>query len=200
MLITFEGIDGSGKTTQLRLLKEYLEERGRKVIAIREPGGTVFSENIRELLLYSEENISPRAELLLFESARAHLVETLIKPAIEEGSIVLCDRFYDSTMAYQGYGRGIPLEEVKSCNMTATGGLVPTLTFYLKLDLDESRQRAKYRQHDRIEQSGNDFFERVIEGFAKIAEAEPRRIIVIDASGSIGATSIAIRNHVKRIL
>lgn len=200
MLITFEGIDGCGKTTQIRLLKDYLESNGRKVVTLREPGGTDFSEKIRDLLLHSKDHISPRAELLLFESARAHLVETVIKPALADGAIVLCDRFYDSTTAYQGYGRGISLDEVDTCNMTATSGLKPNITFYLKLDLNESKQRSKHRKQDRIEQAGDDFFEKVVEGFGKIAEAEPERVVVVDARGNIESTSIKIKEYVDKLL
>lgn len=200
MLITFEGIDGCGKTTQLKKLKEYLESLGKSVIMLREPGGTDFSEKIREILLYSRDAISARAELLLFESARAHLVETVIKPALGEGKIVLCDRFFDSTTAYQGYGRGLDLGEIKQCNLIATGGLVPNATFFLNLSLEQSKIRSHNRYQDRMEKAGDAFFERVIEGFSKIAQNEPDRFFIIDASGTVEHTSNRINEIVKNYI
>jgi dTMP kinase len=192
MFITFEGIDGSGKTTQIKLLQTYLEKKGIAVLTLREPGGNAFSEQIRELLLNSKHKISSRTELLLFEAARAQLVDSVIKPALTEGKIVISDRFYDSTTAYQAFGRGLPLEEVNFCNMFATGGLKPDITFYLKISLEESKKRAHYRFYDRIEQSGDIFFQKVIEGYNYIASREPERFIVIDASGRREETSSKI--------
>lgn len=192
MFITFEGIDGCGKTTQIKLLCQYLVKKGLNVITLREPGGTDFSEKIRELLLNSKHKIATRAELMLFEAARAHLVENVIKPALSDGKIVICDRFYDSTTAYQAFGRDLPLEDVNFCNMFATGGLKPDITFYLKITLEESKKRSHHRYFDRIEQSGDIFFRKVIEGYEFIAKSEPERFIVIDASGRREETSSKI--------
>ncbi len=197
MLITFEGIDGCGKTTQLRWLREFLESLGRKVRTLREPGGSELSERIRDILLFTKENVAPRAELLLFEAARAQLVETLILPALAAGEIVLCDRFYDSTTAYQGYGRGLPLDEIAECNKIATQSLKPDLTFFLDLSLEESKNRSHNRHQDRIEQAGDEFFEKVLAGFHKIAEQSPERFHIIDASGTSRETSAKIIEIVK---
>lgn len=199
MFITFEGIDGCGKTTQLKVLKDYLEKRGRKAVTLREPGGTDFSEKIREILLYSKDAISARAELLLFEAARANLVETVIKPELAGGNIVLCDRFYDSTTAYQGYGRGLPLDEINKCNTIATGGLKPNLTFFLNLSLEESKIRSHNRYQDRIEKAGDAFFERVLAGFKTIAAQEPERFHIIDAHGSVEETAKIIQEIVSAV-
>ncbi len=200
MFITFEGIDGCGKTTQLQLLKEYLEDKGYQVVMIREPGGTDFSEKIRDILLYSKDNISPIAELMLFESARANLVENVIKPALAEGKIVLSDRFYDSTTAYQGYGRGLDLEKVKSCNIFATNGLKPDLTFYLEVPLNIAHTRSHKRVYDRIESAGDNFFQRVIDGFRAIAESEPERFVIIDSTDELEVTRQRILEEImKRI-
>lgn len=200
MFITFEGIDGCGKTTQLQLLKEYLEDKGYQVVMIREPGGTDFSEKIRDILLYSKDNISPIAELMLFESARANLVENVIKPALAEGKIVLSDRFYDSTTAYQGYGRGLDLDKVKSCNIFATNGLKPDLTFYLEVPLNIAHTRSHKRVYDRIESAGDNFFQRVIDGFRAIAESEPERFVIIDSTDELEVTRQRILEEImKRI-
>lgn len=200
MFITIEGIDGCGKSTQLRLLAEYFRSKGREVVEIREPGGTEFSENVRTLLL-SAKNVFPYvAELFLFEAARCHLVQELVKPKLQDGAIILSDRFYDSTTAYQGYGRGIPLGEVERCNLLATGGLKPDLTFLLEIPLELAQKRAAKRKPDRIESSGNNFYERVIEGFKQIAKAEPERVISIDATKEIeGTHSLLVKIIESRI-
>ncbi len=200
MFISFEGIDGCGKSTQLKLLADHLEGAGRDVLCIREPGGTGFSETIREMLLSNKNLINPRAELMLFEAARSHLVDTIIIPALKSGKIVLTDRFYDSTTAYQGYGRMLPLDEVKNCNEFATFGAKPDMTIYLDLPLDEAKQRAKHRENDRIESSGNDFFRRVIDGFRKIADEESERVKMIDAAGTIEETHEKIVDLVNELL
>ncbi|MBX3042598.1 MAG: dTMP kinase [Candidatus Kapabacteria bacterium] len=197
MLITFEGIDGCGKTTQLKLVAEMLESRGFKVHSLREPGGTDVSEAIREILLSSKSKLNDITELLLFESARSNLVESIIKPALAKGDYVLCDRFFDSTTAYQGYGRQIDLNVIQNCNEIATGGLKPNLTFYLRLSLQESKKRAGSREKDRIEKAGDNFFLRVIKGFDEIAANEPERVKIIDASGGIDETKIEIFKHIS---
>jgi dTMP kinase len=184
MFITFEGIDGTGKSTQIGFLEDYLTKNNIPFISIREPGGTEFSEQIREILLDTKSKISSVAELMLFEAARADLCEKVIEPALREGKVVISDRFFDSTTAYQSYGRGIDIEKVQVCNQLATNNLKPDFTFYFKLPLDESINRRNGRELDRMEQSGHDFFDRVILGFEELAKQEPERIIIIDANKS----------------
>jgi dTMP kinase len=188
MFITFEGIDGCGKSTQIKLLSELLESKGFVVHQLREPGGTKLSESIRELLLSTKNSINDLSELLLFEAARANLIHDIIKPALERKEFILCDRFFDSTTAYQGYGRQINLDIINSCNKIATDGIEPDLTFYLKISLETAATRSSDRKHDRIEKAGNEFFERVILGFENLAIENPNRIKIIDAEGSIENT------------
>lgn len=197
MFITFEGIDGSGKTTQLNLLKEKLAANGIDVVNLREPGGSVFSEKIREVLLHSKEEINAVSELLMFESARAHLVETVIKPALNEGKYVLCDRFYDSTTAYQGYGRGLSIDLINFLNNLVTNGLKPDLTFYMRVSMDTAIRRAEHRVLDRIELEGSEFMIKVDEGFKQIAENEKNRIVVINADTDIQTTHNIIMQHIS---
>ena len=196
MLITFEGIDGCGKSTQLQLIGDLLESQGLKVHRLREPGGTEFSESIREILLSSKNKINDVAELLLFEAARSNLVESFIKPALSRDEYVLCDRFYDSTTAYQGYGRQIDLNIIKQCNEIATGGLKPNLTFYLKISLKNAKLRAGNREKDRIEKAGDEFFKRVFRGFEEIAASEPIRVKIIDAEGNLEQTKNIIISQI----
>lgn len=181
MLITFEGIDGCGKSTQIELLKSYLDGKGISVHIFREPGGTALSEEIRTLLLHSKEEINPVTEMLLFSAARSQLIAEKVKPLLSKNEIVILDRFYDSTTAYQGYGRtSASLEQILSLNETASHGLVPDLTFYLKLSYSESRKRTEKDEKDRMEQSGEEFFKRVIQGFDDLALSESR-VISVDA-------------------
>ena len=181
MLISFEGIDGSGKSTQIKLLRSFLEERGEEVAVFREPGGTDISEMVRAMLLNPEYRIDPVAELLLFSSARAQLISERVMPLLAEGTVVILDRFYDSTVAYQGYGRdSVPIEDIHRINRIATGGKAPDLTFYLRVSLEESARRTEGVDKDRMERSGSDFYERVVQGFDALAEEE-ERIQVIDA-------------------
>lgn len=182
LFITFEGIDGCGKTTQISLLAQYLESRGYKVTTIREPGGTELSEQIRDVLLNSRSQISAVTELMLFSAARSHLTDEIIIPALNKGHVVLCDRFFDSTTAYQGYGRGIDINFIESVNKKSTKGMVPDLTIYLDLELSISSQRTKHKKPDRMEKSGSEFFERVIMGFRQIAAQNKDRVKLIDAS------------------
>lgn len=182
MLITFEGIDGCGKTTQIGLLSAHLRELGKDVLTLREPGGTEFSEKIRELLLHSKDKLTAQSELFLFEAARADLVEKVIKPALANGTIVILDRFYDSTIAYQGYGRQINLEAVKEINELSISGLKPNVTFFLDIPLEVSYQRSNNKKLDKIEQSGDSFFQNVIKGYRQVAEEEPERIVSIDGT------------------
>jgi dTMP kinase len=200
MFITFEGIDGCGKSTQIALLAEFLRASNKEVITLREPGGTAFSESLREALLHSKNEITPVSELLLFEAARAHLVEYVIKPALKEGKVILSDRFYDSTTAYQGYGRNIDLDFVTQCNLVATGGLKPDITFYLDIPLEEAQKRSNDRVPDRMERSGEDFFLRVINGFREIVRQEPGRVIQIDAMGDWETTHNLIKEKIIPLL
>jgi dTMP kinase len=192
MLITFEGIDGCGKSTQLELLKNHLLVQGKKVLSFREPGGTELAEVIRELLLHSKHNLTKESELFLFESARADLVSKIIKPALDEGKIVLCDRFYDSTTAYQGYGRSLDIDSILKINEFATGGIKPDLTFYLHVSIETSNLRTGHKEKDKIENSGDDFFNSVIEGYRDLCKKESERIVEIDAEGNIEETRDSI--------
>ena len=183
MLITFEGIDGSGKSTQIQLLKTFIEANlGRNVVVYREPGGNIVSEKIRSLLLDTDFEIQPVTEMLLFSAARAQLVADDVMPNLKNGSIVILDRFYDSTTAYQGYGRGAaPINEIHALNHFAALGLKPDVTFYLRLDLEEAQLRRSGDEKDRMERSGNVFYEKVIQGFDEMAKQESR-FCVLDAS------------------
>lgn len=182
--ITLEGIDGTGKTTQARLLAENLKQRGFPVLLTREPGGTLLAERIRTILLeLGEEKPVPLAELLLYSAARAQHVAEIIDPALAAGTVVICERFSDSTLAYQGYGLGLDLGMIAEINRIAAGGLEPDLTFLFYLEPDEVwrriRQRDPGRTGDRIEARGRTFLEKVQEGFLKLAAAAPERIKVI---------------------
>ena len=189
--ITFEGGEGCGKSTQVRRLKEALEAEGHEVLLTREPGGTRLSELIRGLL--KDEREDPpcdRAELLLFLAARAQLVRNVIRPALDAGTWVVSDRFSDSTFAYQGYGRGLPLDVLRLANDFACEGLRPDLTVLLDVDAETSRARLRTREAatnttaDRIEQAGDAFHARLRQGFLEMAAQEPNRIVTIEASGT----------------
>ena len=189
--ITFEGGEGCGKSTQVRRLAAALEERGRKVLLTREPGGTRLAEMIRTLLKdEAEDPPVDRAELLLFLAARAQLVRNVIRPALDAGTWVLSDRFSDSTIAYQGYGRGLPVDFVKAANDFACEGLAPDLTLLLDVEPSVAAQRMRGREAatntsaDRIERAGDDFHARLRRGFLELAAANPSRIVTIDASGT----------------
>ncbi len=185
MFITFEGIDCCGKSTQAELLRQRLEEMGREVVMVREPGNTTISEQIRAMLLDKKNTeMTGRTELMLFNAARAQLVDTIIRPALRRGATVISDRFYDSTVAYQAFGRGLDLADVEACNRIATGGLQPKVTFYLRISLDLAHERAAVRggKKDRMELAGGDFYERVLEGYDYIAEGEPQRFLVVDGA------------------
>jgi dTMP kinase len=185
MLITFEGIDGSGKSTQISLLKDKLISLGKIVQVFREPGGTGVSEQIRTILLNNNSNIDPVTELLLFSSARSQLMSEKVLPALERGEVVILDRFYDSTTAYQGYGRGsLPLDQIKQINEVASHHKAPDFTFYLRLSLEESNERRANMSKDRMESSGDEFFLKVIKGFDSLAEKE-ERFVIIEASKSV---------------
>ena len=175
-LVVVEGGSGSGKTTAIKGLESHL---GGWTF-LREPGGTDFSESIREILLSEKNHINKISELLLFEAARADLVHRVIIPALTGGNIILLDRFYDSTTAYQGYGRGIPLDFIKFSNEISTYNVKPDITFYFDIPLETALERSNDKELDRMESAGDDFFERVINGYREIAKLEPERILMID--------------------
>jgi dTMP kinase len=189
VLFSFEGIDGVGKTTQVGLLKASLEQLGHSVVCLREPGGTLLGERIRGLLLdRSEDPPSAIAELLLFAAARAQIVATKVRPALERGEVVILDRFTDATFAYQGFGRGLPLEQILSVEAIAAG-IAPHRTWYLDLTPEESARRraARGEAPDRMELEGETFRERVRAGYLERARLHPERIAVVDAAGTIEA-------------
>ncbi|MGN0073008.1 MAG: dTMP kinase [Coriobacteriales bacterium] len=204
--ITFEGGEGCGKSTQLRLLAAALEERGYQVLALREPGGTAAGERVREILLAREsDGLSPMAELMLYEAARAQIVSELIRPALDAGTVVLCDRFTDSTIAYQGYGRGLDVELISRLNAAATGGLAPDATVMLFIDPQEGLRRAMGVTGgdgggDRIEAAGLAFHERVAQGFSRIAMEEPQRVLCIGAAGTVEEVHQAVLARVLPML
>lgn len=183
--ISFEGIEGSGKSTQVKALAEYLRSKGHKVIETVEPGGTRIGNKIRELLLEPENHMDPMAELLLYYSSRAQHVREVIYPAILENSIVITDRFVDSTVAYQGYARGIDLGLISKLNEIVVPDMKPFLTFLLDLDVEEGlRRNRRAQKEDRFELETVEFHNRVRNGFHRIAAEEPERIKIIDASVS----------------
>ena len=184
MFITFEGADGCGKTTQIKLIDEYLRSKGYKTLLTREPGSKGLGEKIREILLNYNGEVSSRCESFLFLADRAQHVDCIIKPALQESTIVLCDRHTDSTVAYQGYGRGLDIEEIKKLNALATGGLKPDLTIVFDVDIETSQARVG-KNKDRMESAGVEFFKRVRAGFLEIAKKEPGRVKVINSSDTI---------------
>ena len=205
LFITFEGTEGGGKTTQIALLAERLRAFGRVVRVLREPGGTPIGEEIRHALKHSEANraMTAEAELLLMNASRAQLVREVIRPALAAGEMVLCDRFYDSTTAYQGYGRGLDLKRVAAVIDFAVGETRPNLTLLLQVPLAVSEARQKSRGavvRDRFEEADRTFFERVEQGYQAIAAAESDRVRVVDATRSVTAVSGAVWNCVEPLL
>lgn len=180
MFITFEGIDGSGKTTQLQRLRAALENKKVEVVVTREPGGTALAEAIRAYLLHSSQALEARAELLLFGAARAQHVREVIEPAIARGAWVLCDRFADSSLAYQGGGLNLDSDFIQQMNAFATNGLTPNLTFLLDIAPSTAQVRRAGETEDRIEERGLKFQERVRAAYEKIARDEPERVVVLD--------------------
>ena len=187
MFLTVEGLDFSGKTTQARKLADRLGRR-QNVVTLREPGGTRISERLRELLLDKQHlELCDAAELFLFSASRAQLVSEVIRPALQRGDIVICDRFYDSTTAYQGYGRGLNLEAIRQINTLASGGTDPDLTIVVDIPVGEieRRRQATGQSYDRMESSGRLFYERVRTGFRTLAEHSPERVVCLDGTRSI---------------
>ncbi|MEB3102387.1 dTMP kinase [Ferviditalea candida] len=208
IFITFEGPDGAGKTTQLKKLAFALQEEGWSAVVTREPGGTMISDKIREILLSPDHvEMSDQAEVLLYAASRAQHVRELIAPSLNRGEIVLCDRFVDASIAYQAYGLGVEERVVRSVNEFATGGLVPDRTYMLDIPVEESRHRLLTRsgaeltpELDRIEQKELEYHRRVREGFLRIAQAEPHRVRLLDAAGSEEVLAGAILSDVKLLL
>jgi dTMP kinase len=198
LFITLEGIDGSGKTTQARLLVDWLSHRGHQVCATREPGGSEAGERIRDLLLSPQRFIPPEAELFLYLADRAVHVTSVVRPALAQGGVVVCERHADSTLAYQGYGRGLDLALLRNLNAIATGGLVPDLS--VVLDLSPSQARLDASRLDRLESAGRDFMARVAEGFRELARAEPERMKLVDAAADVGAVHGEISALLGRLL
>ena len=182
MFITFEGIDGSGKSTQIKLLENYLDSTKLKYISVREPGGTQFSEQIRTMLLNSNYLINSISELMLFEAARSDLVEKVITTALESNEIVIADRFYDSTTAYQGYGRQLNIDYINILNQLAVGNCIPDITFLLNLPIDIAQNRINHLELDRMEKSSFEFYQRVYSGFLEIAKQNTERIAIINSN------------------
>ena len=199
LFITFEGIDGSGKTTQLELLQKELLFNKADVVRMREPGSTEIGEEIRSLLADKKLDIMPYTELLLFFSSRVQLIEELIKPARQRGKIILCDRFHDATVAYQSYGRGLSLDTIKVLENIFVLPLRPDRTFLLDCSYETAKRRMKARRSEtRIEMMDRAFFERVREGYLALAHQEPERIAVIDANKSVGEIHEQIRDDFFR--
>jgi len=189
MFVSFEGLDGSGKTTQVERLRAHLEAEGREVVTAREPGGTALGEQLRALVLHGDE-MTPWAEALLYAAARAELVAEVIEPALARGADVLLDRYFDSSVAYQGVGRGLGLHEVLELNLLAVGGRVPDRTFVLAVDPTRSLERVGARP-DRIEREGAAFHARVAAGYEELAALFPERLVLLD--GTLDPETLAER-------
>ncbi|MEE8574688.1 MAG: dTMP kinase [Thermodesulfobacteriota bacterium] len=210
LFITFEGTEGCGKSTQIKLLSEYLKERGVDTLLLREPGGTKLGERIREILLnVTDEPIDPYAELLLYGAARAQLVSSVIVGALEEGKTVLCDRFTDSTLAYQGFARRLSTDVVTEINEMATAGLIPDLTVILNIDPEEGLRRALKRidaagggepAEDRFEREAIEFHKRVRHGYHEIARADPGRVKLVDGAGTLEEVRELVKGLVDTLL
>ena len=201
MFITFEGIDYSGKSTQAKLLQEYFRKNRIKSILVREPGGTKISEKIRKILLNREHlEMLPLTEFFLFSASRAQLVNEVIKPNLKRGVIVICDRYYDSSSAYQGYGGKLDVKKVFEVNDFATSGLVPDLTFFVSIPPQKAFSRAKKNKLDRMESKTLAFYKRVHDGFKKIASKNKKRFIMLDGSKTVDEIHELIVNKILSFL
>lgn len=203
LFITFEGIDGCGKSTQIELFRKKIEQAGYDHLLIREPGGTPIGENIREILLDKvNAGMKAETELLLFEAARAQNVRDVIIPALADGKIVLCDRFADSSLAYQGYGRQLGAEVVETLNRYATGGIQPDLTFFMDIAPEAARDRlnVRRRESDRLDTEDLDFMHRARDGYLAIAEADPARVRIINATNEKFENSEAIYTIFREVM
>ncbi|MDP9735366.1 dTMP kinase [Curtobacterium sp. 260] len=201
--ITLEGGDGAGKTTQAELLSSWLEEHGRTVVRTREPGGTELGQRIREMVLHERGHVSARAEALLYAADRAHHVETVVRPALARGEVVLQDRYIDSSVAYQGVARGLGAERIRSVSEWAADGLLPDLTVLLDLDVTVGRSRvaaARGNVFDRLESEAASFHETVRRAFLDAAAAEPERFLVVDAGQPADTVHRAVRAAVGAVV
>ena len=198
MFVTFEGVDWSGKSTQAELLAGWLRDEGRTVVATREPGGTPVAEGVRELVLHGA-HMTPWAEAALYAAARADHAAQVIRPALERGEDVVCDRYLDSSVAYQGIARGLGRARVRELSLIVTEGLLPDRTFLVLLDPDDAFDRA-VGDHDRIEREGAAFMQKVDEGYRALAAAEPDRIVAVDGARPPEAIAEEIREHVRPLL
>jgi len=196
-LIAFEGVEGAGKSTQVELLRQALEKAGRRVVTTREPGGTPVGEQVRSILLDPASTLDARTEALLFAAARAQLVAQVIRPALERAEVVLCDRYLDSSLAYQGAARGLGLEPVAAINGFATEGLLPDLVVLLRVDPAEGLARQRGGR-DRIERQDLEFHQRVAQGFLDLAAADPDRFVVIDGAAPVDRVAAEVRAAVLR--
>jgi dTMP kinase len=200
LFISFEGIDGCGKSTQADLLRSYLESKGEQVELLREPGGTALSEQIREILLNpNNDKMDPSTELILLSASRAQLTREIIIPALERGNVVICDRYADSTLAYQGYGRGINLEWLEKLNTFATAGLKPDITLLVDLPVDEALNRMQSKSFDRIEMEGIEFLDKVRSGYLELTDRFSKRYFMIDGMETIEEMSKKIINKIEEI-
>lgn len=202
LFLTFEGGDGSGKSTQSALLTEWLTAQGRTVVHAREPGGTELGLELREIVLHRRGYMAPRAEALIYAADRAHNIATVVRPALERGDVVIQDRYLDSSVAYQGAGRVLDPGEVRELSLWATEGLLPDLTMLLDLDIETGRARlddARTR-YDRLEAEAADFHHRVREAYLELAEAEPERFLVLDATEPVEVLAERIRSRVSELL
>ena len=201
IFITFEGCEGCGKSTHSRLLYSYLTGLGYECVITREPGGTGAGEEIRKILLHSNGiDISEVTELFLFESARAQIVRQIIKPALDKKKIVICDRFSDATMAYQGYGGKVPAKAIKALDEISTGGIKPDLTLVMDIDIATGLCRAKRKGYDRMEKKAVSYHRRVRAGYMAIAKKEPARVSVVSVEDDVSDTQDNIRSRVDRVI
>jgi len=199
LFITFEGADGCGKTTQLKLLAEYLTNKGLEVIITREPGAKGLGEKVREILLNYDGEVSDRCESFLFLADRAQHIDMIINPAIAQGKVVLCDRHTDSSVAYQGYGRGLSIERINMLNNLAVNGRYPDMTLVFDIDVETSMKRVG-DEKDRMESAGMEFFNRVRDGYLEIAKQEPNRVKVLDARKSIDEINKDVIELIEELL
>lgn len=199
LFITFEGADGCGKTTQLNKLAQYLKDKGYDVVVTREPGAKGLGEKVREILLNYDGEVSDRCESFLFLADRAQHIDMLVNPAIEAGKIVLCDRHTDSSVAYQGYGRGLSIERINMLNKLAVNNRYPDLTIVFDVDIETSMARIG-DEKDRMESAGIEFFNRVRMGYLEIAKQEPDRVKIVDSKKSIAEIHTEVINLVENIL
>ncbi len=202
LFITLEGGDGSGKSTQMGALTEWLQQQGRTVVQSREPGGTDLGVEVREIVLHSRGEVTPRAEALLYAADRAHHIATVVRPALDRGDVVIQDRYLDSSVAYQGAGRVLDPVEVRNLSLWATEGLLPDLTVLLDLDPAVGRERLEVSRtrYDRLESAPDDFHERVRQAYLGLAAAEPERFLVLDATLPVDELQQSIRDRVSPLL